>query len=73
MSPAAENVVGLILAIVGAAMMAWGSIQLIIAARNYGGAQGIHRRREKVFHALGTTLLAIGLLIQLVAALSASR
>jgi len=52
--------VGLALGILGALIIAWGSLMMALATRSYTGPSDTDHRREKWSHAVGAVLIGIG-------------
>ena len=60
MSTKAIEEVGLIVGIVGALILAWGSLIIVWAGRSYSGPSETHHRREKWAHLIGGLFIAVG-------------
>ena len=51
---------GLAIGILGALIIAWGSLMMIVAFRSYNGPSDADHRREKWSHLLGALLIGVG-------------
>jgi hypothetical protein len=60
MSAKAIEEIGLILGILGALILAGGSLIMVLASRSYSGPTEADHRREKWTHLLGGFFIAIG-------------
>jgi len=59
--------VGLVVAGLGALSFVWGAAIMVAANRSYHGPTDSQHRNEKMAHLIGSILLAVGFVIQLVA------
>lgn len=50
----------LALGILGALVLAWGSLMMILAFRSYTGPSDVDHRREKWSHLVGAILIGVG-------------
>lgn len=69
MSPHQLNLLGLGLALAGAAVFAFGAWTVVSANRGYSGPSEETHRREKVAYLIGSGLLFAGFGLQLLAAI----
>jgi len=51
---------GLALGILGAVVLAWGSLMMLRASRSYNGPSDGDHRREKWSHVVGALLIGVG-------------
>lgn len=60
MSTKAIEEICLIAGILGAVILAWGSLLILWAGRSYSGPSEAHHRREKWSHLIGGLLIGVG-------------
>jgi len=52
--------IALALGILGALVLGWGSLMMVLALRSYTGPSDAHHRREKWSHLVGALLIGVG-------------
>jgi hypothetical protein len=68
-TPAQLTKLGLGIGVLGALVIAFGALIMIMAMRSYGGASDQHHRREKWANLVGSLLVAVAFGLALAAAL----
>ena len=51
--------IGLIAGILGALILGWGSLVIVLASRSYGGPTETDHKKEKLSHLVGALLIAV--------------
>jgi hypothetical protein len=60
MSAKAIEEAGLVIGLLGALIVAWGSLTMVLASRSYQGPSEADHRKEKWAHLIGSIGIAIG-------------
>jgi hypothetical protein len=60
MSAKAIEEIGLVIGILGALVIAWGSLTIVLATRSYQGPSESDHRKEKWAHLLGSLMIGVG-------------